>query len=83
MIIKVDIAPVLPNSKVVTKALGISATIPAKIIENSITYTPRVICSLTTLKKLFPQRSGNSRNFKENTRVDNQICDDSKPTDNP
>ena len=32
MIIKVDIAPVLPSSKVVTKALGISATIPAKII---------------------------------------------------
>ena len=32
MIINVDIAPVLPNSKVVTKALGISATIPENII---------------------------------------------------
>ena len=32
IIIKVDIAPVLPSSKVVTKALGISATIPEKII---------------------------------------------------
>ena len=28
-IIKVETAPVLPNSNVVTKALGISATIPA------------------------------------------------------
>ena len=28
----VEIAPVLPSSKVVTNALGISATIPAKII---------------------------------------------------
>ena len=33
IIIKVEIAPVLPNSKVVTKALGISATIPEKIIK--------------------------------------------------
>ena len=33
-IIKVEIAPVLPNSNVVTKALGISATIPAKIISD-------------------------------------------------
>ena len=32
-IINVETAPVLPNSKVVTKALGISATIPAKIIK--------------------------------------------------
>ena len=32
IIIIVDIAPVLPNSKVVTNALGISATIPENII---------------------------------------------------
>ena len=32
IIIKVEIAPVLPNSNVVTKALGISATIPENII---------------------------------------------------
>ena len=32
IIMRVETAPVLPNSKVVTKALGISATIPAKII---------------------------------------------------
>ena len=35
---KVETAPVLPNSKVVTKALGISATIPAKIIK-AVSYT--------------------------------------------
>ena len=29
----VDKAPVLPNSKVVARALGISATIPEKIIK--------------------------------------------------
>ena len=34
IIISVDIAPVLPSSKVVTNALGISATIPAKIIRD-------------------------------------------------
>ena len=33
-IIIVDTAPVLPSSKVVTKALGISATIPANIIKD-------------------------------------------------
>ena len=33
-IINVETAPVLPSSKVVTKALGISATIPAKIIKD-------------------------------------------------
>ena len=36
IIINVEIAPVLPSSKVVTKALGISATIP----ENIINYIP-------------------------------------------
>ena len=35
IIIRVEIAPVLPNSNVVTKALGISATIPAKIIKKT------------------------------------------------
>ena len=34
IIISVEIAPVLPSSKVVTKALGISATIPANIIND-------------------------------------------------
>ena len=31
---KAEIAPVLPSSNVVTNALGISATIPAKIIND-------------------------------------------------
>ena len=35
IIIIVETAPVLPSSKVVTKALGISATIPAKIINEN------------------------------------------------
>ena len=39
IIIKVEIAPVLPSSNVVTKALGISATIPEKII-NEIPVIP-------------------------------------------
>ena len=33
IIIKADKAPVLPNSNVEAKALGISATIPEKIIK--------------------------------------------------
>ena len=33
VIITPEIAPVLPNSNVVTSALGISATIPEKIIK--------------------------------------------------
>ena len=41
----VEIAPVLPSSKVVTNALGISATIPAKIIrEIPIPIPLGVIC---------------------------------------
>ena len=40
MIINVEIAPVLPNSNVVTRALGISATIPENIIkEIPVSYT--------------------------------------------
>ena len=41
----VDTAPVLPNSKVVTNALGISATIPAKMIND----IPLPIPSLSNL----------------------------------
>ena len=50
-IIKVETAPVLPNSKVVTKALGISATIPANIISEIPLPIPLwVICSPTHQK---------------------------------
>ena len=46
IIIIVDIAPVLPNSNVVTNALGISATIPEKIINDIPFPIPLwVICS--------------------------------------
>ena len=55
IIIIVEIAPVLPNSKVVTKALGISATIPAKIISDIQLPIPLwVICSPNHIKKTVP-----------------------------
>ena len=48
IIITGDRAPVLPNSKVEASALGISATIPAKIINEIPFPIPReVICSPT------------------------------------
>ena len=54
-IIKVETAPVLPNSKVVTNALGISATIPAKIIRDIPFPIPLwVICSPNHIKKIVP-----------------------------
>ena len=55
IIIKVEIAPVLPNSKVVTRALGISATIPEKIIKEIPLPIPLwVICSPNHIKKIVP-----------------------------
>ena len=54
-IIKADKAPVLPNSKVDAKALGISATIPEKIINEIPFPTPlKVICSPNHIKKVVP-----------------------------
>ena len=54
-IITADKAPVLPSSKVDAKALGISATIPEKII-NEIPFPTflRVICSPNHIKKVVP-----------------------------
>ena len=50
-----DNAPVLPSSKVDAKALGISATIPEKIIKDIPLPTPlRVICSPNHIKKVVP-----------------------------
>ena len=49
-IISADKAPVLPNSNVEAKALGISATIPEKIINEIPLPTPPVICSPNHLK---------------------------------
>ena len=55
IIINVDIAPVLPNSNVVTSALGISATIPEKIINDIPFPIPLwVICSPNHIKNIVP-----------------------------
>ena len=55
IIVVADKAPVLPNSKVVAKALGISATIPEKIIREIPFPIPRcVICSPNHIKKIVP-----------------------------
>ncbi len=54
-IINADNAPVLPNSNVDAKALGISATIPEKIIKEIPFPTPlKVICSPSHIKKVVP-----------------------------
>ena len=54
-IIIADNAPVLPNSKVEANALGISATIPEKIIKDIPLPTPlNVICSPSHIKKVVP-----------------------------
>ena len=54
-IISADNAPVLPSSNVDAKALGISATIPEKIINEIPLPTPRyVICSPSHIKKVVP-----------------------------
>ena len=50
-----DNAPVLPSSKVEARALGISATIPEKIIRDIPLPTPlKVICSPSHIKKVVP-----------------------------
>ena len=52
---KVDNAPVLPNSNVVAKALGISATIPEKIINEIPLPIPLwVICSPSHIRNMVP-----------------------------
>ena len=54
-IINADKAPVLPSSKVEARALGISATIPEKIIKEIPFPTPlNVICSPNHIKKTVP-----------------------------
>ncbi len=50
-----EIAPVLPNSKVEANAPGISATIPAKIINDIPLPMPlAVICSPSHIKNIVP-----------------------------
>ena len=52
---KVESAPVLPSSSVLTRALGSSATMPAKMISEMPLPTPRaVICSPSHIRKTVP-----------------------------
>ena len=54
-IITAERAPVLPNSNVDANALGISATMPEKIISDIPLPTPlNVICSPNHIKKVVP-----------------------------
>ncbi len=55
IIVEADRAPVLPNSKVEAKALGISATIPENIINDIPFPIPLwVICSPNHIRKTVP-----------------------------
>ena len=85
IIIKVEIAPVLPNSKVVTKALGISATIPAKIIKDIPFPIPLcVICSPSHIKKIVPATIVVTVDILKNIPgFITKLAEDSKPTDKP
>ena len=85
IIIKVDIAPVLPNSKVVTKALGISATIPAKIINDIPFPIPLwVICSPSHIKKIVPATMVVTVEIlKKAPGLITKSAEDSKPTAKP
>ena len=54
-IVDADRAPVLPSSKVVAKARGISATMPEKIIKDIPFPIPLcVICSPSHIKNIVP-----------------------------
>ena len=69
-IIKPDRAPDLPNSKVVTNALGISATIPEKIISDIPFPIPLwVICSPIHQKYCSGNNCCYCRNFEEHTWI--------------
>ena len=85
MIIKVNIAPVLPNSNVVTNARGISATIPAKIIKDIPFPIPLwVICSPSHIKKIVPATIVVTVEIlKNNPGFITKFADDYNPTDKP
>ena len=85
IIINVEIAPVLPNSKVVTSALGISATIPAKIIKDIPFPIPLwVICSPSHIKKIVPATIVVTVDIlKKIPGLITKLADDSSPTANP
>ena len=85
IIITVDTAPVLPSSKVVTNALGISATIPAKIIKEIPLPIPLwVICSPNHIKNIVPATIVETVVIlKNNPGLITKSADDSKPIYNP
>ena len=85
IIIVDDIAPVLPNSNVVTNALGISATIPEKIISEIPLPIPLwVICSPSHIKKIVPATIVVTVvTLKNIPGLMTKFSDDSSPTDNP
>ena len=85
IIIIVDIAPVLPNSKVVTKALGISATIPENIINDIPFPIPLwVICSPNHIRKMVPATIVVTVEILKNRPgLITKSADDSNPTARP
>ena len=85
IIIKVETAPVLPSSNVVTKARGISATIPANIIKEIPFPIPLwVICSPNHIKKIVPATIVVTVDILKNVPgLITKLADDSKPTDKP
>ena len=84
-IITVEIAPVLPNSKVVTKALGISATIPENIINDiPLPIHLCVIFSPSHIKKIVPATMVVTVEIlKKIPGLITKFEDDSNPTANP
>ena len=84
-IIKVEIAPVLPSSKVVTSALGISATIPENIIREIPFPIPLwVICSPNHIKNIVPATIVVTVEIlKKTPGLITKFADDSKPTARP
>ena len=77
--------PVLPNSNVEAKALGISATIPEKIINEIPLPTPlKVICSPNHIRKVVPATSETIVvNLNERPGSTTKFPAFSKPTDTP
>ena len=85
IIITVDIAPVLPSSKVVTSALGISATIPENIINDIPLPIPLcVICSPSHIRNIVPATIVVTVEILKNAPgLITKLADDSNPTAKP
>ena len=85
MIITVEIAPVLPNSKVVTNALGISATMPENMIKEIPFPIPLwVICSPNHIKNIVPATIVVTvETLKNKPGLITRFAEDSNPTAKP